>query len=279
MWIRTRDTTINESVYKKYKEYYDTYVMKYGARECDPFPPDIETLLTKERAEIDKLHEKLNPSQLKLVDNDMINVQQLTLDNPNKVNAKLRQFLHDIGNEDEVPTSASAAHPPPPHDSLSSQWDQAPPLVASAPPMDDLQYAPPPYPPPPYPPPPLVASAPPMDPQYPSPSYPPPYTPPYPPPPSYAQPPPHAPPPSWKYAPPPPHAPPPSYAPPPPHAPPPSWKYAPPPPYPPPPSQYAPPPPPSYAPPLPPGWRVTKDPSTGNTLWIGPNNLTSYSPP
>ena len=189
MWIRTRD----ESVYKKYKEYYDKYVMKYGARVCDPFPSDIEKLLTKERVKIDKLHEMLNPSQRELVDDDMINVQQLILDNPNEVNAKLRQFLHDIGNEDEVPTSASAAHPPPPHDSLSSQW--APP-----PPHDSLsQYAPPPPP---------VASAPPMDddPQYPPSQYAPPYTPPHAPPPSYAPPPPY---------PPPPHAPPPSYPPPP----------------------------------------------------------------
>jgi hypothetical protein len=165
MWIRTR----NESVYKKYKEYYDKYVMKYGARVCDPFPSDIEKLLTKERVEIDKLHEMLNPSQLKLVDDDMINVQQLILDNPNEVNAKLREFLHDIGNEDAVQTSASAAQ-------------AHPPLGPSAPSMDDdPQYTPPP----------LVASAPPMDdyPQYPSPSYPPPYTPPYPPPPSQYAPP------------------------------------------------------------------------------------------
>ena len=229
MWIRTGN-------HKRIYDAYNDAVVKTSAGRDSNISKDVTTeTLTEYRTRLDGLYNAItDPTQKMLVDEDMFNVQQLLQSNPDNANESLRQFLHDIGNEDAVQTSASAAHPPPPHDSLSSQWDQPPPLVASAPP--------------------LVASAPPMDPQYPSPSYPPPYTPPYPPPSSYAQPPPHAPPPSWKYAPPPPHAPPPSYAPPPPYPPPP---HAPPPSYPPPPylpplgpsaPPMDPPPPPSYAP-------------------------------
>ena len=154
MWIRTG----NQENKRIYDAYNDAVVKTSAGRDSD-ISKDVTTeTLTQYRTRLDGLYNAItDPTQKRLVDDDMINVQQLILDNPKEVNAKLRQFLHDIGNEDEVPTSASAAHPPPPHASLSSQWApppphaslssqwaQPPPFVASAPPMDDDSHPPPP---------------------------------------------------------------------------------------------------------------------------------------
>jgi hypothetical protein len=272
-----------------YKEYYDKYVTLYTPKECKDIP---KQKITEEQKDIAKMLSRVTPEQQASLD-DYIR-QFISEDN-----AALRKRLYNF--DTAAPPSHAVAASAPPMDkpfvsSASSHMDQPPPQPAynvwkgaSAPPMDE------PPPPPEY----NVwegASASPdlqtfgykyygssssgnwggpktpaAAPQtfgykyYGSSSSG-----------------------NWEGR----NAPPPSHAPPPPsYAPPPSLASAPPMDPPPPPiGPSAPPmdephaPPPSHAPPswmgaLPSGWRITTDPVTGKPLWIGPNNLTSYSPP